>query len=490
MAAITRRFGIIESVSAEALAPSFAEIVSALSFALDLTEGAVPGHAVRSCLLGMRLGAELGFSKLALADLYHAALLKDVGCSSNAARMCQIMGGGDDRIVKSGVKFEDWTRPHQPTFTALRLLWNNVAPNSNPIRRISRILRIALYQHSNNREMVELRCGRGASIVRKIGLNEDTALAVRALDEHWDGSGYPDRSKGNAIPLLSRVIAVAQHLDVFAIEFGPATAMQILRERSGTWFDPDVVKAAESLNRHDRLWMHCLPNSGRTSTLSEPSARSAVLELAPNQSARPSPSDIDSICEAFAEVVDAKSHFTFSHSIGVTQIAATLGTAMGLNHERRQLLHRAALLHDLGKLRVPNSILDKPGALDPDEWAIMREHPALTSAILGRVKQFRELAHIAGAHHEKLDGSGYPNGLRGEALPLEARILTVADMYGAITEDRPYRKGFSPDQAMEILRREAPGKLDPDCVEALSTTFSASRPAPYFAGSPDASVIG
>jgi HD-GYP domain-containing protein (c-di-GMP phosphodiesterase class II) len=486
------QFGTIESSSNAALAPSFAEIISALSFALDLTEGAVPGHAVRCCLLGMRLGSELGFSKIALADLYHASLLKDVGCSSNAARMCQIIGGGDDRAVKSGVKLEDWTRPHQPSLSALRLLWDNVAPNSGPMRKMSRILRIALSQHSNNREMVGLRCDRGASIVRKIGLNEETAQAVRALDEHWDGSGYPDRAKRNAISPLARVIAVAQHLDVFALEFGPATAMQFLRERSGRWFDPEVVKAAESLNGKARLWMNCLQTPGRTSTLSEPSARSAVLELAPNQTARPSHSHIDTICEAFAEVVDAKSHFTFSHSIGVTDVATTIGAAMGLNQERRQLLHRAALLHDLGKLRVPNSILDKPGALDPEEWAIMREHPALTTAILGRVQQFRDLACIAGSHHEKLDGSGYPNGLRGEALPLETRILTVADMYGAITEDRPYRKGFSPEQAVDILKREAPGKLDPDCLEALCATVSDSQPAPFFAppASPYASVIG
>jgi putative nucleotidyltransferase with HDIG domain len=119
-------------------------------------------------------------------------------------------------------------------------------------------------------------------------------------------------------------------------------------------------------------------------------------------------------------VVDAKSHFTFSHSVGVTSVASAVGDVMGLKPERKQLLHRAALLHDLGKLRVPNSILDKPSHLDADEWSIMREHPGLTASILRRVQQFRELAFIAGAHHERLDGSGYPDGLRAEDLPLES----------------------------------------------------------------------
>jgi putative nucleotidyltransferase with HDIG domain len=485
MPAIKIQSAPIQFPRAEALAPSLAEIISALSFALDLTEGAVPGHALRCCLLGMRLGRALGFSDLELADLYHASLLKDVGCSSNAARMCQIIGGGDDRAVKSGVKLEDWTRPHQPSLSSVRLLWNSVLPDSNPFRKFGRIVKIALTQHNNNREMIQLRCDRGASIVRKIGMSEQTALAVRALDEHWDGGGYPERAKGQAISQLARVMAVAQHLDVFALERGPAQAMQALHERSGRWFDPEVVRAAESLRRRGALWMQCLPNPIQTATQSERYTRSAVLELAPVQTARVSASHIDLICEAFAEVVDAKSHYTFSHSVGVTDVASSLGAAMGLNPERRQLLHRAALLHDLGKLRVPNSILDKPGSLDNGEWAIMREHPALTAAILSRVSQFRELAFVAGAHHEKLDGSGYPNRLKADDLPLEARILAVADMYAAITQDRPYRAGRSPEQAMDIIKREAPGKLDPDCLDALSKTalstaaFRASQPTPF-----------
>jgi putative nucleotidyltransferase with HDIG domain len=369
--------------------------------------------------------------------------------------MCQIIGGGDDRAVKSGVKLEDWTRPHQPSLSAIRLLWNSVLPGSGPLRKVGRMVKIAFTQHSNNEEMIQLRCDRGAGIVRKIGMSEQSALAVRSLDEHWDGSGYPDRSTGQAISPLARVMAVAQHLDVFALERSPAMAMQVLRERSGRWFDPQVVKAAESLHRKGSLWMQCLPGSAQSPTQAERSARFAVLDLAPAQAARTSASHIDLICEAFAEVVDAKSHFTFRHSVGVTDVASALGRAMGLKPDRRQLLHRAALLHDLGKLRVPNSILDKPAKLSTSEWSIMREHPALTCTILRRVKQFSELAYVAGAHHEKLDGSGYPDKLAAEDLSLEARILAVADMYGALVEDRPYRPGFSPEQAIDIIQREA-----------------------------------
>ncbi len=447
--------------------PSLAEIISALSFALDLTEGAVPGHALRSCLLGMRIAAELRFSNGMLADLYHALLLKDVGCSSNAARMCQIIGGGDDRAVKAGVKLEDWTQPQKPRISTLKLLWNNIAPGDGPISKAKRILRIGMTQHQHNEEMIALRCDRGAGIMRKLGFGDEAALAVQSLDEHWDGSGYPQRLKGHAIPPLARVMGIAQHLDAFALERGPAEALRVLKERSGRWFDPEMVRAAQSLHKRGILWLQCLPAGKSEAAAPERDTRAAVLSFAPSAAREMAPAHVDTICEAFAEVVDAKSPFTFRHSIGVTEAARRIGGAMGLNAERVQLLHRAALLHDLGKLRVPNSILDKPGKLDDAEWKVMQEHSGLTQQILARVPQYQELAQVAGAHHEKLDGTGYPNKLRAEQLPLESRILAVADVYGALTEDRPYRPGFPVEKALSIMERDAPHKLDGDVFDAL-----------------------
>ena len=440
---------------------SLAEILSALSFALDLTEGAVPGHALRSCLLGMRLGQELGLTRAQRANLYYALLLKDVGCSSNAARLCQIIGGGDERRVKAGVKLEDWTRPNRPRGSTLRLLWSSVLPGANALERVAGIVRIGLSQHRNNEEMITLRCDRGAHILRKLGLGDAAAEAVRGLDEHWDGSGYPERRTGKAIPVEARILAVAQHLDVFATERGTDAALEVLRERARKWFDPELVRIVERLQGSGALWRSAL------ATTPESETRRAVLDLAPEEVNRLQGADIDLICEAFADVVDAKSSFTFRHSLGVTEAAARIAQCLGLSPARVQLVHRAALLHDLGKLSVPNSILDKPGKLDAREWCVVQEHPRLTREILARIGSFGELAEIAGAHHEKLDGSGYPNHLGARDLPMEARIISVADVYGALTEDRPYRAGMTHEQAMEILLRDAPARLDPDCCEAL-----------------------
>jgi putative nucleotidyltransferase with HDIG domain len=439
---------------------AYSDLISALSFAIDLTEGAVPGHALRSCVLGMRIGAAVGMAKPELAALYYALLLKDIGCSSNAARMCQIVGG-DDRAVKNGAKLADWTRPLRPDKDTLKLLWHQVLPGANALARLLRIARLAMTQHTNNEEMIAMRCERGAQIAQQLGLSDKTSEAIHALDEHWDGKGYPDHLRGEEIPLLSRVLAVAQHLDVFATERNPELAISVLCERRSRWFDPELVNVVIKLDEEGRLWSQCLATDPSEKT------RAIVLEMQPDLSHQIEADEIDRICEAFAAVVDAKSPFTYRHSKGVAETAAALAGALCLSTERVQLVRRAALLHDLGKLAVPNTILDKSGDLTADEWDIVVQHPRLTKEILARIDSFAELAEIAGAHHEKLDGSGYPDGLSGDQLCLEARIIAVADIYQAMTEGRPYRAGMSHGEAMRTMTKLAPHKLDAHCVAAL-----------------------
>lgn len=453
--------------------PTLQEILVALSFALDLTEGAAPGHAIRSCLLAVRLAMAAGLEQAVISDLYYACLLKDAGCSSNAARMCQIVGG-DDRAVKAGAKLEDWTRPFAPRLSAAKLLWQQVLPGASPLRKSARIARIAATQHRNNRELIELRCDRGATIVRKLGLGPAVAAGVRHLDEHWDGGGYPSGLRGHDIPVISRLMAIAQHLDAFCTAHGPWTAVDTLVQRSGRWFDPDLVKGATALNRSGRLWTNCRPQDPVAET------REAILRLNPERQAQLSAFDIDCICETFADVVDAKSPFTFRHSIGVMDAAVAIGGVLGLGPRRIQLIRRAALLHDIGKLSISNTILDKPTRLTESELAIVRSHPGISAEILGHIAAFGEIALIAGEHHEKLDGSGYPNGLRAKNLSLESRLVAVADIYGALSEKRPYREALRPEQITLIMDREAPEKLDPICYEALRTVIAELTPLDSF----------
>ena len=146
-----------------------------------------------------------------------------------------------------------------------------------------------------------------------------------------------------------------------------------------------------------------------------------------------------------------------------------------MSPERVYMVRRAALLHDVGKLRVPNSILDKNGKPTDEEWAIIREHPAITRKILSRVGAFRELAVVAAEHHEKLDGSGYPDRIRGEQMSLEARVIATADIYSALAEQRPYRDALDPRVVLGIIAREVPMKLDPTCFDALTAVVERGK---------------
>lgn len=462
---------------AETKDPTLQEILVALSFALDLTEGAVPGHAIRSCLLAQRVARAVGLNLRGISDLYYASLLKDVGCSSNSARMCQIVGG-DDRMVKAGAKLADWTQPFRPKLATLKLLWREVLPNTGAIAKGFRIAKLALTQHENNRELIEMRCDRGATIVRKLGLPHEVALGVRHLDEHWDGGGYPRGLEGQNIPVLSRLMAVAQHLDVFCMNQGPQAAVDTLMERAGRWFDPELAKAARSLDSSRRLFQHCLPSDSAEET------RAEILRMNPEDQTELSAMDIDSICETFADVVDAKSPFTYRHSLGVMDAALAIGRELGLRPERMQVLRRAALLHDVGKLGISNTILDKPTRLTDEELETVKAHPGMGAEILGHIDAFREVALLAAEHHEKLDGSGYPGRLCNGDLSLESRLLAVADIYGALSEDRPYRAGLDPSQIEAIMERDVPVKLDGACYEALRNVMNDASRVPQ--GAPQA----
>jgi putative nucleotidyltransferase with HDIG domain len=441
---------------------SLSEIVSALSFALDLTEDARPGHAVRTCLLGMRIATELGLPADQLSSLYYALLLKDLGCSCNANLLCEMVGG-DDRAIKRKVKLEDW---RYPSISGLQLLWQYAGPGEPLLNKSVRVISLSLRRRSFRNELVRLRCECAAKIAGKIGLNAATVEAIASLDEHWNGRGYPNRLRGESIPLLARIINIAQCLDLFASESCAAVAVKRVHRRRRTWFDPHLVRIVRSLALQGKLWEHY--GSGME--------RKVVLDLEPGATLRADEKQIDDIAEAFADVVDAKSPFTYRHSLGVRDAAAHISRQMGITGERARLIQRAALLHDIGKLRVPNTILDKPGKLDIVEWQVVREHPGLGGEILGRIKLFKQLSRIVAEHHEMLDGSGYPTGLKADQLSIESRIVAVADVYAALLEDRSYRSGVGREEAFARMQQYIPEKLDADCCAALFASSATGLP--------------
>jgi putative nucleotidyltransferase with HDIG domain len=173
------------------------------------------------------------------------------------------------------------------------------------------------------------------------------------------------------------------------------------------------------------------------------------------------------LIETLAAVIDARDIFTYGHSVRVTDYALAIAKEMGLPEEEREMIRKAGLLHDIGKVGISERILVKKGAITQDERHILEQHPRLGEEILGRVKDMKELAEIVSSHHERYDGKGYPYGRKGEEIPLAGRILAIADALDAMLSDRPYRPAMNLLQALMEIRRNAGTQFDPHVVEAL-----------------------
>jgi putative nucleotidyltransferase with HDIG domain len=426
------------------------EIVAALSHALDVTEGQPMGHAERSCLIGLRLADATGLDPELRSSLFYALLLKDAGCSTTSAMTAELFGSDELRVKREG-RLVDPKRPAQ----SLRYLNRTIAPGA-PLRTRARHLRALVAMGVDGaRQLGAMRCERGANIARSIDLDEDAARAIHELDEHWDGHGYPAGLGGEAISPLARIICLAQAMEVFWQQDGAPAACAVARERRGTWFEPALVDALAAFE-HDRAFW---------ASLHEPDVN--ALEPA-DRVQRADDARLDRVAEAFATIVDAKSPFTASHSAGVAEIAEAIAATMGVDATTCRLLRRAGLLHDVGKLGVSNRILDKPGKLDQEEWAAMRRHPELSRVILASVPALADVARLAGSHHERLDGSGYPDGLTAAGLDLPDRILQVADVAEALSAERPYRAALAVDEVLAIMGRDAGPKLDAGAFAALA----------------------
>ena len=283
-------------------------------------------------------------------------------------------------------------------------------------------------------------------------------MAIRHLDEHWNGKGHPTGLKGEQISMLGRILGISQTVEVFFAKAGFAATREMLAVRKGEWFDPQLADVLLNTGADHALWQD----------LQDPNPDQMVAAWEPQENPRWADEEtLDRVAEAFAQVVDAKSPWTFRHSQGVADISIGMATHLGLDAERLRWLRRTALLHDIGKLGVSNMILDKPGKLTDEEFAAIKRHPQHSEQILTRVALFADQALIAGSHHERLDGRGYHRGIPSGGLPLEARILMVADIFEALTAAHPYREGMPVEKVMGILEKDAGIAVCPDAFQAL-----------------------
>lgn len=297
----------------------YSEVLSALSFALDMVEGQSRGHIVRTCFIGMMVGRRLGLTDEQRSALFYALLLKDAGCSSNASKMATLFDT-DDLEAKKKVRTVDWSRlPQAVLYTA-----HTVSPNQPLWTKARQFLKVGLQGPEAVRELFYIRCERGAEISRLIGFPEETAQAIRNLDEHWDGTGHPDGLKGEQIPLLARICGLAQTAEVFYSAYGPDRTVEVLKERRGTWFDPGLVDIFLAEAREGSMW----------ESLSREDLPQEISRLEPeDQVLAATPERLDLTARAFARIIDAKSPFTYEHSERVAGTATMMSEHMGLPAE-------------------------------------------------------------------------------------------------------------------------------------------------------------
>ncbi len=296
----------------------------------------------------------------------------------------------------------------------------------------------------------------GAQFAGQIGLDAVAVASFRDGYEQWDGKGVPQGLRGVEIALPARLVQLAGPVEVYARRHGVDGARTAVRRHRGADYDPAVVD------------LFCAHASAILDGLDEAGDWDAILDAEPRLTRRVNGADLDAVLEAMADLADLKSPHFAGHSRGVANLAAEAARLSGLPDPEVDTVRRAGLLHDLGRLGVSNAIWDKPGTLTAAEREHVRIHPYLTERMLAGVDALAASREVAGRHHERLDGSGYPRGLTAAWLRPLDRLLAAADAYHAMSEPRPYRDALTaPQAATELTAEVRAGRLDGDAVTVV-----------------------
>ena len=435
-----------------------AEVVGALCLATDLALGFPFEHGLHATQIAMRLGDRLGIATETASETYYACLLSYCGCTADAEIAAETFGG-DLTTHFVPVLFGS---QREILAAAVRALPEPDAPASRRAIQVAR--RLPKAGRGNRHHQVAL-CEVGEMLAERLGLPASIhGLFVYATDR-WDGKGLLRRASRHENPLAMRIANVARDAAFQELLGGPEHAARVVGERAGHAFDPDIAA--------------CLADNveGILAVDRGPSAWEETLACEPQPGLTLEGEAIDRALAAMGAFADLVSPYFVGHSAGVADLAAAAAASCGLSPSERTAIRRAGLVHDLGRVAVRAKVWGKPGPLSADEWEQVRLHAYHCERVLAHSAFLAALEPIAGAHHERLDGSGYHRGLSAATLSLPARLLAAADAYHAMTEPRPHREALAPDRAAEILVQEASaGRLDPDAVAAV--LGAARQPVP------------
>ena len=288
-------------------------------------------------------------------------------------------------------------------------------------------------------------CEFGSRVIKKLPVSRDISLFIKFHHEHYDGSG-PYGLYAMQIPQEAQIIHLADYFEIiYSKDIGFIQRELLLnwfKGKKSKMFDPYLVDVLLEVAETERFWLD-LENFERDHIVFE--------RIRPQIQAPISLNELVNISSVFAAIIDKKSRFTHDHSFGLAENTAKIAGLYGFDSEKSERLKIAGLLHDLGKLAVPNSILDKPGRLTKDEYAVIRSHSYYTRLVLDKIGGIEDICDWASNHHETLNGKGYPSSLDSDQLSLESRIIAICDIYQALTENRPYRAGMSKDKTLKIM---------------------------------------
>jgi len=445
-----------------------AELLAALSLAIDLGLGLPLEHMLRSCSIAMRLADLVGASDEDREVAYYGGLLCWIGCHADSEEFAELLG--DDVAFRADSYGVDW---RGPAFAAL--LIRHVGTERSAPRHAVRLAAFLTHARDELLGLISSHCISAGRLADGLGLRDPVRRGLACTFERWDGSGMPDGIAGDRIPLGMRLVHVADVVEVHLARGGPAAASAVATSRSGTQLDPELVQVL--CDHLDEI----APPGG--------DVWDAVIDLAPDAGRLLTEQELMDLLTVVGDFVDLKCPWTVGHSRAVASLASTAGAALDLDRETCTALERSGHLLDLGRMGVPNRVwrMAVPSTAQQER---IRLHPYLSRRIVSRVPGLRPLGGLVGAHHERLDGSGYPHGLSGAELALPARVLGAADAYRSLLEPDPLTGAVDPDRAAALLRSQArAGRMDAPAVEAVLA--AAGRPrvkVPWPAGLTDREV--
>lgn len=438
-----------------------AELIGGLTLAADLVSGFPPEKVLRTAILASRLAQLAGLDASVQRDAYYLTLFRFLGCTGFAHEEAHEFGAGDDITTRNVMALADAADP----LATLGAIASKVAVGSPPLERLGVMTRLASPEAP--RRHAHAQCETSLQMATLVGMSEGVLQALPHLCERHDGRGFPAGLAGEALAIASRSLHVADVAEIVHHRFGTSAALEVVRRRAGHHLDPALARVfgeggADLLDRLARgsCWQLFLAAEPEPVMLAHPDQRERVAL-------------------AFARFVDLKSVYTLDHSSRVAELAVRAGELAGLPDPVRAELRVAALLHDLGRVHVPNRIWDKPGPLDELEWERVRLHAYYTERILARSPAWAGAARIAIAAHEREDGAGYHRGLRSNAMELAERLLAAADMAAALVATRPHRPALERGRALDVLGRAVrDGQLSRVAVDAVSAALNgATEPA-------------